>query len=101
MERPFPQRAQGTGPGRRPAAPLAGPKALGTYCRRAHPGAGSLIAPVTSIQRCINAGAQNRRPVPFLAFQAWSLLHGMTDLCAGKPEMPWHAADEMIDHFLV
>jgi len=25
----------------------------------------------------------------------------MTDLCAGKPETPWHAADEMIDHFLV
>jgi hypothetical protein len=25
----------------------------------------------------------------------------MTDLRAGKPEMPWPAADEMIDHFLV
>jgi len=25
----------------------------------------------------------------------------MTDLRAGKPEMPWPGADEMIGHFLV
>jgi hypothetical protein len=50
---------------------------------------------------CLNAGAQTRRPSPFLAFQLWALLHGMTDLRAGKPEMPWPAADEMIDHYLV
>jgi hypothetical protein len=33
--------------------------------------------------------AQTRRPSLFLAFQLWPLLHGMTDLRAGKPEMPW------------
>jgi AcrR family transcriptional regulator len=79
----------------------AGPKALGTYGRRPHPGAGSFTALVTSIQRCINAGAQTRRPSPFLAFQLWSLLHGMTDLRAGKPEMSWPDTDDMVDHFLV
>jgi hypothetical protein len=56
---------------------------------------------IASIQRCLNAGAQTRRPSPFLAFQLWSLLHGMTDLRAGKPEMPWPSPDEMIDNFLV
>ncbi len=79
----------------------AGPKAVGTYGRRPHPGAGSFTALIASIQRCLNAGAQTRRPSPFLAFQLWSLLHGMTDLRAGKPEMPWPASDEMIDNFLV
>jgi AcrR family transcriptional regulator len=79
----------------------AGPKALGTYGRRPHPGAGAFTALIASIQRCLDAGAQTRRPGPFLAFQLWSLLHGMTDLRAGKPEMPWPGADEMIDNFLV
>jgi hypothetical protein len=79
----------------------AGPKALGTYGRRPHPGAAAFTALVGSIQRCLNAGAQTRRAAPFLAFQLWSLLHGMTDLRAGKPEMPWPGSDEMIDHFLV
>jgi hypothetical protein len=44
--------------------------------------------------------AQTRRPIPFLAFQLRSLLHGMTGLRAGKPEMPWPGPDEMIDNFL-
>jgi hypothetical protein len=66
-----------------------------------HPGAGAFTALIASIQRCLNAGAQTRRPSPFLAFQLWSLLHGMTDLRAGKPEMPWPGPDEMIDNFLV
>jgi AcrR family transcriptional regulator len=79
----------------------AGPKALGTYGRRPHPGAGAFTALIASIQRCLDAGAQTRRPGPFLAFQLWSLLHGMTDLRAGKPEMPWPGPDEMIDNFLV
>jgi AcrR family transcriptional regulator len=79
----------------------AGPKALGTYGRRPHPGAGAFTTLIDSIQRCLNAGAQTRRPSPFLAFQLWSLLHGMTDLRAGKPEMPWPGSDEMIDNFLV
>jgi AcrR family transcriptional regulator len=79
----------------------AGPKAMGTYGRRPHPGAGTFNALTASIQRCLNAGAQTRRPSPFLAFQLWSLLHGMTDLRAGKPEMPWPGPDEMIDNFLV
>jgi AcrR family transcriptional regulator len=79
----------------------AGPKALGTYGRRPHPGAGAFTALIASIQRCLNAGAQTRRPSPFLAFQLWSLLHGMTDLRVGKPEMPWPGSDEMIDNFLV
>ncbi len=78
----------------------AGPKALGTYGRRPHPGAAAFTALVGSIQRCLNAGAQTRGAAPFLAFQLWSLLHGMTDLRAGKPEMPWPGPDEMIDHFL-
>jgi AcrR family transcriptional regulator len=79
----------------------AGPKAIGTYGRRPHPGAGAFTTLIASIQRCLNAGAHTRRPSPFLAFQLWSLLHGMTDLRAGKPEMPWPGSDEMIDHFLV
>lgn len=56
---------------------------------------------IASIQRCLSAGAQTRRPSPFLAYQLWSLLHGMTDLRAGKPEMPWPGSGEMIDHFLI
>ena len=79
----------------------AGPKALGTYGRRPHPGADAFTGLIASIQRCLNAGAQTRRSSPFLAFQLWSLLHGMTDLRASKPEMPWPGADEMIGHFLV
>jgi len=79
----------------------ARPKALGTYGRRPHPGAGAFTALIDSIQRCLNAGAQTRRPSLFLAFQLWSLLHGMTDLRAGKPKMPWPGPDEMIDNFLV
>jgi AcrR family transcriptional regulator len=79
----------------------AGPKALGTYGRRPHPGAGAFTALIASIQRCLNAGAQTRQPSPFLAFQLWSFLHGMTDLRASKPEMPWPGPDEMIDNFLV
>ena len=52
-------------------------------------------------------GAACRRPVAgplvsrFLAFQLSSLLHGLTDLRAGKPEMPWPGADEMIEHYLI
>ena len=79
----------------------AGPKALGTYGRRPHPGAGSFTAVVTSIQRCLDAGAQTRQPSAFLAFQLWSLLHGLTDLRAGKPELTWPASNDMIDHYLV
>jgi AcrR family transcriptional regulator len=79
----------------------AGPKALGTYGRRPHPGAEVFTDLIGSIQRCLNAGAQTRRPSPFLAFQLWSLLHGLADLRAGKPELPWPGADEMISHFLV
>jgi AcrR family transcriptional regulator len=79
----------------------AGPKALGTYGRRPHPGAAAFTDLIAAIQRCLNAGAQTRRPSVFLAFQLWCLLHGMTDLRAGKPEMPWPGADEMIDHLLV
>ncbi len=79
----------------------AGPKVVGTYGRRPHPGAGAFTALISSIQRCLDAGAQARRASPFLAFQLWSLLHGLTDLRAGKPEMPWPGSDEMIDHYLV
>jgi AcrR family transcriptional regulator len=79
----------------------AGPKELGTYGRRPHPGAAAFTALIASIQRCLNAAAQTRRSSPFLAYQLWSLLHGMTDLRAGKPEMPWPGPDEMINHYLV
>jgi AcrR family transcriptional regulator len=79
----------------------AGPKAVGTYGRRPHPGADAFTGLIASIQRCVDVGAQTRRPSPFLAFELWSLLHGMTDLRAGKPEMPWPGSEEMIGHFLV
>ena len=79
----------------------AGPKALGTYGRRPHPGAGSFTALVALIQRCLDAGAQTRQPSGFLAFQLWSLLHGLTDLRSGKPELPWPDAEAMFDHYLV
>ena len=79
----------------------AGPKALGTYGRRPHPGAGSFTALVALIQRCLDAGAQTRQPSGFLAFQLWSLLHGLTDLRSGKPELPWPDTEALIDHYLV
>jgi Tetracyclin repressor-like, C-terminal domain len=63
----------------------ARPKALGTYGRCPHPGAGAFTALIASIQGCLNAGAHTRRPSPFLAFQLWSLLHGMT---ACEPTSP-------------
>jgi AcrR family transcriptional regulator len=47
----------------------AGPKALGTYGRRPHPGADAFTGLIASIQRCPNAGGQTRRSSPFLAFQ--------------------------------
>jgi hypothetical protein len=65
--------------------------ALGTSGRRPYPGAGAFTALIAFIQRCLNAGAQTRWPSSFLAFQLWSLLDGMTDLRAGKSEMPWPA----------
>ena len=79
----------------------AGPKPLGTYGRRPHPGAAAFTDLIASVQRCLDAGAQARRPSAFLALQLWCLLHGMTDLRAAKPEMPCPGTDEMIDHFLV
>ena len=79
----------------------AGPKELGTYGRRPHPGAGAFNALIASIQRCRDAAAQTRQPASFLAYQLWSLLHGLTDLRTGKPELPWPASGEMIDHYLV
>ena len=79
----------------------AGPKALGTYGRRPHPGAAALTALIASIQRCLDAGARTRHGSAFLAFQLWSFLHGMTELRAGKPELPWPDADDMISNFLV
>jgi AcrR family transcriptional regulator len=79
----------------------AGPKELGTYGRRPHPGAGAFNALIASIQRCRDAGAQTRQPASFLAYQLWSLLHGLTDLRTGKPELPWPGSEDMIDHYLV
>ena len=76
----------------------AGPKALGTCGRRPHPGAAALTA---SIQRCLDAGARTRHGSAFLAFQLWSFLHGMTELRASKPELPWPDADNMISNFVV
>ena len=54
-----------------------------------------------SIRRSLDAGTRTRRSSPFLAFQPWSLLHGLTDLRASKPELPWPGSDEMIDNYLV
>jgi hypothetical protein len=56
---------------------------------------------VGAVRRWVNAGAHTRQPSPFPAFQLWCLLHGLTDPRAGKPEMPWPEASEMIDHYLV
>jgi AcrR family transcriptional regulator len=78
----------------------AGPKELNSYGRGPHAGAGAFTGLIADIQRCLNAGARTRRPAPFLAFQLWSLLHGMVDLRAGKPEMPWPGNAEMIDNLL-
>jgi AcrR family transcriptional regulator len=79
----------------------AGPKALGTYGRRPHQGAAAFTLLIGSVQRCLDAGARTRQGATFLAFQLWSFLHGMTDLRAGKPELPWPEAEEMISNFLV
>ena len=92
---------------RRRAAPVPGDvrhlvgRAQDASGRRPHPGAAAFTDLIVSVQRCLDVGAQARRPSAFLAFQLWWLLHGMTDLRAGKPEMPWPGTNEMTDHLLV
>ncbi len=50
------------------------PQGHRTYGRHPHPRAGAFTTLIASIQRCLNARTQTRRPSPFLAFQLWSLL---------------------------
>lgn len=78
----------------------AGPKAVGTYGRQSHPGAGSFGVLSGSIQLCLQAGAPARGTSTSLALLLWSALHGMVDLRVGKPELPWPEPEEMIDCFL-
>lgn len=78
-----------------------GPKAVGTYGRRPHPGARSFTVLVETIQQCIHSGAKVRRGGTFLAFLLWTQLHGIVDLHTGKPELPWPAPLELVDCALV
>ncbi len=74
-----------------------GPRALGTYDRRAHPGAASFNALVEAVQRCLDL---RRGPKPsgfFLAVQLWSLLHGIADLRISKPQLPWPPAEALAE----
>lgn len=81
------------------SATALGPKGVGTFARRDHPGAASFVALVEAVQRCLDAGA--RAPTGqnsfFMAIQLWTWLHGVVDLRISKPEMPWPAADTLLD----
>jgi len=81
------------------SATSLGPKGLGTYGKSEHPGAASLIALVDSVQRCLDAGAgaDADRDGFYLTIQLWTWMHGMVDLRLSKPELPWPAADGLLD----
>ncbi|MCL2394038.1 MAG: TetR/AcrR family transcriptional regulator [Acidimicrobiaceae bacterium] len=79
-----------------------GPEALGTEGVDWHPGAPSFFRLVDSVGRCLTS----RRPhdaanAMFVAMLVWTQLHGIADLQLSKPELPWPAATELIDHALV
>lgn len=76
-----------------------GPGSVGTRGQRDHPGAASFLALVDAIQRCLDAGAPAAadRTASFLAIQLWASLHGFVDLRITKPEIPWPAADTLLD----
>lgn len=76
-----------------------GPRGIGTYGKTDHPGAASFFALVDAVQRCLDAGARpdDGRDSFFLAIQLWAWMHGLIDLRISKPEMPWPAADALLD----
>jgi len=81
------------------SAVALGPKEVGTHRKSEHPGAGSFIALIDAVQRCVDAGARTPpdRESHFLAIQLWAWMHGLIDLRIGKPELPWPAADDLLD----
>jgi AcrR family transcriptional regulator len=81
------------------SAASLGPANLG-LTDQPHPGATSFYALVSSVQRCIEAGAKPGGDAQFVAIMLWSTLHGFADLRIGKPEMPWPAADRVVRDLL-
>lgn len=65
-----------------------------------HPGAASFDALVASIQRCLDARADDGRDAFVVAVSFWSWLHGIADLRIGKPEFPWPDPNPMLDDTL-
>lgn len=81
------------------SATALGPKGLGTHGKKEHPGAGSFIALVRSVQACLDEGAGTApdQSAHLLATQLWTSLHGFVDLRISKPEMRWPAPDHFLD----
>lgn len=81
------------------SAASLGPVSIGVT-DRPHPGAPSFLAQVSSVQRCIDAGARPEGDATFIAIMLWSTLHGFADLRIGKPEMPWPTPQRVVDDTL-
>jgi AcrR family transcriptional regulator len=67
---------------------------------RAHPGSASFRELVAAVVRCVAAGAVVDRPGETLAVELWAGLHGIVDLRATKPEVPWPPAGLLTDDAL-
>ncbi len=74
-----------------------GPEELKVPVGEQHPGYPSFEALVAAVAPCTPADAD---PVS-TAVQLWSFLHGLADLRLTKPELPWPAADGLVDATLV
>ncbi|MBA2315868.1 MAG: TetR/AcrR family transcriptional regulator [Chloroflexi bacterium] len=74
-----------------------GPEELEVPPGERHPGHPSFEALVAAVVPCV---PPNSDPL-FVAVQLWSFLHGLADLRLTKPELPWPAAEELIDATLV
>jgi len=84
------------------SATQLGPEALGTEGKGWHPGASSFFTLVDSVERCLTSRLPaDGADAMFVAMLVWTQLHGIADLQLSKPELPWPAATDLIDHALV
>jgi len=77
---------------------VLGPPSVGSD--RAYPGSVSFRELVGAVERCVTAGAVVDRPGQTLAVELWAVLHGIVDLRATKPEVPWPPARLLTDDAL-
>jgi len=70
-----------------------GPEELKVPVGEEHPGHPSFESLVAAVAPCMPSHAE---ALP-TAVQLWSFLHGLADLRLTKPELPWPAADGLID----